>query len=188
MGTKMQALGKCFLCLLVVMACNADPNVEMEYAVNGGNLNGVKKALEMGANINRKGGGQQTPLMAATLGGHTEIVRYLLTKKPDATLGEQQGYTPMHGAGFQGRADIVPLLHAYGLDPSDRHEDGYTPIHRACWGDEPKHAETVRAFLSAGVAPDEKANDGSTPLQLAERTANQDTIKVLKAALQKKEL
>jgi len=175
------------VCMLLVTMAFGNANIEMGYSLQSGSLEGVKKALELGADINKKGSGQQTPLMAAILGGHTEIVKLLLSKNADATLGEQQGYTPMHGAGFQGRADIVPLLQKYGLDPSERHEDGHTPIHRACWGDEPRHAATVTAFLEAGVSPNLPSSDGTTPLQHATKTGNKDTIRVLRAALAEKD-
>merc|ERR1711934_16947 len=163
--------------------CAADPNIEMEYALQQGNLEGVRFALKNGADINRKGSGQQTPVMAATLQGHDALVRFFLTKKPNLDLAEQQNYTPIHGAGFQGRAAIAKMLIAHGMDPSHRHEDGYTPIHRACWGEEPRHSETVLAFLEAGVAPDEKAASGETPLQIATKTGNKGTITILNKAL-----
>jgi ankyrin repeat protein len=127
-------------------------NQQLQAALSRQDADAIDAAIAAGADINLKSeGGGQTPLMAAVLGGKTENVRALLKHNPDATIGEMDGYTPMHGAGFQGRAEIVPLLAAHGLDPLERHSDGYIGMHRACWGTEPRHTATVKAFLEAGA-------------------------------------
>ena len=105
-------------------------------------------ALEAGADINYIGGGGQTPLMHAVLGGYAEKVRWLLKEGADPSIPEKDGYTPPHGAGFQGRAEIVPILKEFGIDLNHRHQDGYTGVQRACWG---KHIETIKAFLQHGA-------------------------------------
>ena len=112
---------------------------------------GIDAAVAAGADINRLGGGGQTPLMASVLQGQTGNVIALLKHKPDASIGEDMGYTFFHAVGFQGRADLVKLGVEYGLDPLDRHADGWSGIHRACWGSEQRHTDTVEAFLEAGV-------------------------------------
>lgn len=94
--------------------------------------------------------------------------------------------TAMHGAGFQGRAAIVKLLARHGLDPLDTHKDGYTGMHRACWGNEKRHAETVQAFIDAGVPHDypSQKNDDKTCRGM---TRNPDTIEVIKKAMAKED-
>ena len=57
----------------------------------------------------------------------------------------------MHGAGFQGRSEIGQLLIDHGIDPFEKHGDGYVPIQRACWGNEDRHTDTVKMFLSNNV-------------------------------------
>merc|ERR1712096_368911 len=105
--------------------------------------------LEKDLNQPEKGSGQ-TPLMAATLAGAADSVKFLLEQNADATIGEKDGYTPFHGAGFQGRAEVAKHLLAHGLNPSDRHSDGSTPLHRACWGREMRHTEMVRFLVKEG--------------------------------------
>lgn len=124
----------------------------------------------------------QTPLMSAVLSGKTNAVEALLTAGADATIAEKDGYTPMHGAGFQGRADIVPILAAHGIPLIDFHKDGYAPIHRACWGRESRHAETVAAFITAGVPHDLRALDGKTCF---DATMNRKTLNILKKEKEK---
>jgi len=159
-------------------------DVEMGYALRFGNLKGVAGALKGGADINKRGSGLQTPVMAATLNGHVDIVKLLLSKKADVSIPEQEGYTPIHGAAFQGRPDIMRLLIKHGMNPHDLHTDGFTPIHRACWGSEPRHAETVQVLLEAGVPPNQKANNGDTPISIA---TNPQTLQVLNKALKARE-
>eukprot|EP00438_Fugacium_kawagutii_P029005 Skav204719 [mRNA] locus=scaffold1549:143410:146327:+ [translate_table: standard] len=115
-------------------------------------------------------------LREAGQGGNLESVKFLLAAEADTSIPEKDGYTPMHGAGFQGRAEIAKLLIAHGLNPSEKHQDGYTPIHRACWGSEQRHADTVRAFLKAGVPYDELADNGQRCMDM---TSNKATKKLL---------
>ena len=119
----------------------------------------------------------QTPLMSAVLSGKKNAVEALLAAGADPTIAEKDGYTPMHGAGFQGRADLVPILAAHGIPLIDFHKDGYAPIHRACWGREDRHAQTVAAFIEAGVPHDLRSKDGKTCF---DTTMNRETLKILK--------
>merc|ERR1711990_357988 len=153
--------------------------------IGNGNVAKVKDLISNGQDINQRGSGGQTPLMNAVLSGQTEVVKALLELGADHKIPEKDGYTPMHGAGFQGRAEIAKILIAHGLDASDRHNDGYTPIHRACWGREARHTETVRAFIDAGVDPNEANSQGKT---CSDMTQNDGTRKLLKKLKEKSEL
>ena len=144
---------------IVAFSCFAAA-ADIHEAVRANDPVAIQAALDDGEDINKIGTGGQTPLMHGVLTGNGESVKFLLEAKADSSIPEKDGYTPMHGAGFQGRAQIARLLIAHGLNPSDRHKDGFTPIHRACWGNEQRHADTVRAFLKGGVPFDELANNG----------------------------
>lgn len=116
--------------------------------------------------------GGQSPLMHSVLSGKNAAVELLLARGADTTIGEKDGYTPLHGAGFQGRAKIMKMLIAHGLDPNDYHTDGYTPLHRACWGGEPRHTQTVKVLLEAGVDPSQpslREGQQQLPVEMARR-------------------
>ena len=116
-------------------------------------------------------GSLQTPIMMAVLGGHVHIVKALLELNADVTIPEKDGYTPMHGAGFQGRAEIAAVLMNHGVPTHGTvHNDGYLPFHRACWGKDLRHAQTVRAFINAGVDPNIRAGNGATCSAMTQNT------------------
>mmetsp|Transcript_13831 Transcript_13831/g.35842 ORF Transcript_13831/g.35842 Transcript_13831/m.35842 type:complete len:197 (+) Transcript_13831:61-651(+) len=164
------------------LACAAAADIHE--AVRSDSAEAVEAALSSGEDLNKIGPGGQTPLMHGVLQGMAKAVAVLLEKRADTTIAEKDGYTPMHGAGFQGRADIMKLLIAHGLNPSDMHTDGYTPLHRSCWGGEPRHTETVKVLLEAGVSPDEPSKDGKLPVDMVR--GNRKTRKLLKKRLKQK--
>jgi hypothetical protein len=129
----------------------ADPDQDLVKAVHQGDIPALKAALQAGANVNKRGSGGQTALMAATLSGQTEVVTYLLDNtSANPRIPEKDGYTPMHGCCFQGRADVCKVLIAHGINPREKHTDGYEPAFRAVWGKTPHHAETLRVMLTMG--------------------------------------
>ncbi len=48
----------------------------------------------------------------------------------------------------------------------------FTPLHRACWGNEQRHTDTVKAFLDAGVPHNHESKDGKACMQM---TSNDGT-------------
>jgi len=118
-----------------------------------------------------------TPLMAATLANANASVKYLLEKRADPSIGDNDGYTPFHGAGWNGSAPAAWYLLKYRLDPSDRHTDGYTPLHRACKGNEVRHTTMVKFLLLSGVDPEEKSTDGKTCLDLTQNDKTKKKVK-----------
>ena len=136
-------------------------------------------SLDSFINLKDKESGQ-TPVMMSVLRGRTEMVRLLLEEDAvDVTIGEMQGYTVMHGAGFQGRAEILRLLleDKRDIDPRHIHSDGFSPLHRACWGNEVRHAETVKVFVEeAGVPWDFKSKKGTTCLDVTGNSATRNFL------------
>ena len=134
----------------------------------------------------------QTPVMMSVLRGRTEMVRLLLAEEEvDVTIGEMRGYTVMHGAGFQGRAEILRLLlkDKRKIDPGHFHSDGFSPLHRACWGNEPRHTETVKVFVEeAGVPWNLKSKKGTTCYDVTGNSDTRNFLKKMKKQEKKKEL
>mmetsp|Transcript_28602 Transcript_28602/g.85452 ORF Transcript_28602/g.85452 Transcript_28602/m.85452 type:complete len:181 (+) Transcript_28602:156-698(+) len=157
---------------LLLCALRAAALEEIFSAVRADDGERVEKSIkEDPSGLNRKGPGGQTPLMHAVLQGKEDAVIALLALGADLTIPEKDGYTPMHGAGFQGREKIARLLFAAGVPLDEKHADGHAPLHRACWGNDKRHADTVRAMLEMGAFLGNRDQC---------RTSNERTKKVLK--------
>ena len=114
---------------------NMKPDDKLFLAARLGHATEAIAAVNNGADVDKQHEQKRTPLMEATLGGHANIVQFLLQRGANAYISEKDGYTPVHGAAFQGRREIMQLLMDHGVDPSDvrRHADGFDPAHRICW-------------------------------------------------------
>lgn len=165
------------LCLSLVAGAKSNDASKALDAARRGDSTGLAALLDRGADINAvEAGSGQTLLMAATLAGQAGVVDLLLSRGADPKIGEHQGYTPPHGAGFQGRAAVVPVLARHGIDLAHVHEDGFSGYHRALWGGEPRHTETVAAFLDAGVDVNQRSRDGRHPLEITRNANSRDLL------------
>lgn len=81
-------------------------------AARDGDLALLATLLDAGGNIDIRGGGEHTPLMAAASYGEADTVRYLLTRGADRTLRDAEGLTAADRARANGHAAIVALLEA----------------------------------------------------------------------------
>jgi ankyrin repeat protein len=167
------------LLLHLCASVHADAQADLFAAVRADSVPGLKNALAGGADINAIGpSGGQTALMAASLGGAVQSVRYLLGRGADPTIGEKDGYTPLHGAAFQGRAEVARLLLQDARVPNVQHADGFYAAHRACWGPEQRHTDTLRAFLEGGDFGKVSAS-GQTLLAAAQEKQNKRSVALL---------
>lgn len=83
-----------------------------------GNLDIVKRLVDLGADVNVSGGTFETgPLKTAISSGHVEVVKYLLSQGANVDLSEPF-QNPLFSAIYNGRLDIVKLLIDHGIDTS----------------------------------------------------------------------
>ena len=88
--------------------------------------------------------GNQTPLYLACLGGHTHVMRLLLSHRADVNIQSTGGDTALHAACYKGHTDIVRTLLGNNAAVSIKNAAGHTPLHVACAAG---HTETVRRLL-----------------------------------------
>ena len=80
-------------------------------SVQKGDLNGVKLALENGANINQRSGDyNSTPLMEASYYGHLEVVKFLVEKGADITAADDDGDTVFFYAQWGEHYPVIDYL------------------------------------------------------------------------------
>ena len=100
-------------------------------AAREGNLKEVQRlVLHEGHNVNVVSTKYKiTPLHAASLHGHTEVVRFLLKHGALTELTDDWGCTPLHNAAGAGHYNIVDALASVGANIDARASNkGRTPI------------------------------------------------------------
>jgi ankyrin repeat protein len=99
--------------ILVLAGCGGkgeDLNEKLLAAVESGTLNEVTSLLERGANVDARDDFERTPLMMASLGGHSRITEVLIKAGADLDATAKYGQTALQFAEERGNNDIVALL------------------------------------------------------------------------------
>ena len=98
-------------------------------AAKSGNIEAVMKHISAGNDINIRSVSGATPLIAASTGGQTEIIRLLIEKGADVNLREDVGgSTALLAAAFFGHTEIVEMLIDKGADVNARNLSSETPL------------------------------------------------------------
>ena len=86
-----------------------------------GNLDVVKKLVQLGGDVNISAGTFETgPLNTAVSAGHLNVVQYFLSIGAEMDLSEPYR-NPLFGAIYNGRLDIVKTLLHHGIDITVRY-------------------------------------------------------------------
>lgn len=149
-------------------------------AIDENNLQDVHQYLNEGVNIETTRMKQGfTPLMCAISKQNKDMVALLLERGANtATLDKEGYYTPlMYAISIrevnEGRA-LAELLLDRGADINQRNKEGTTAIHYAILCHYP-----IEPLHLRGAELDIKNNKGETPLMVAARVGDLDTIKYL---------
>jgi len=135
-----QLAGLILGCALVVSA--ADVNDDLLGAARKGDLAGVKAACEKGASIETTTPYGQTPLYVAAMGGHIDVVEYLLDKGAHTDIKDTFYKQPMLGfVLYKKHYDVAKLLISKGDGKADEELDAVA---------DSEHPELVEAVLTKG--------------------------------------
>jgi ankyrin repeat protein len=148
-------------------------------ATQKGNVDGVRRLLAGGANIEMMDGYGRPLLDVATAFGQTEVVKILLTAGAKANPGTANRQTALHIAAAYGKTDIVKALLAAGARVDVVDQDGNTPLHIAVRN---PSGQIVKDLLDAGAKVDAVNKDGLQPIHVAARSAQADSIQILLGA------
>jgi len=83
-------------------------------AVETGNLSEATTLLKRGADVDATDDFGRTPLMMASLGGHTQITKLLMEAGADVHATAKYGQTALQFAVEGGKTDIASILQAGG--------------------------------------------------------------------------
>lgn len=150
-------------------------------AAKDGNIEFIRQILankseeEVRKTVNEKTGGA-TPLIAAVLCGHSEVVKYLVDScsadidlkgsarliTPPTTSIEQA--TPLWYAVAEGHLEVVKFLVSKSADVNTTNEKDKTPFQLACYDGK---LEIVKFLVESKVDVNKANRNGSTPLHEA---------------------
>ena len=139
--------------------------MEIHEAVTSGDLSAVKIVLDAHPDfINSTNQDQETPLLLAAKHGHLEIVRELLDRGADHTIGDADSSQPIHLATVGGHTEVVGLLIARGDNVDAIDNNGTTPLLFAISFGQP---ETVGWLIDNSADISVADNRGLIPLHYA---------------------
>ncbi|KAF6823075.1 ankyrin repeat domain-containing protein 52 [Colletotrichum plurivorum] len=120
----------------------------------------------------------RTPIYAASMNGHLEVVKVLLEKGADVSVANTNGWTPLHSASTSsnGHLDVVKILLEKGADVLVATNDGRTPLHSASSNG---HLDVVKVLLASGADVSVAKKNGWTPLKAASSNGHLNVVKIL---------
>nr|CDS34353.1 ankyrin repeat and KH domain containing protein [Hymenolepis microstoma] len=133
---------------------DANGNYAIHRATRLGHLEGVKLLMDNGSLAFVGNRNFDTPLMIASMHGHTEIVKYLLSKNiPMMYQLNRKARSELTLATAQGHIDIVTLL----LDKGDPSKDRAIELNQALRiAVNANNLEIIRILLDSGADPNTK--------------------------------
>jgi len=156
---------------------NASPGESLRNAALQGNMEGVRQALDNGADANDTGQQGQTALMLAAYNGHSEIVELLLNKGAKVRAVDANDRNALMYASTGSFPETVKLLleHDPMLDRTDNGEGFTALMFAAAEG----NTEVARLLLEAGADPTIKDADEDTALDFAKQNGHSDAVELI---------
>lgn len=147
-------------------------------AVNRNDIDGVRKLISEGTNVNELDAEGNAPLVMAAYKGHNEIVKLLLEAGADVrAVDPGMKATALHAAAYAGRTEAAKLLIAHKIDIDKQGPyNGYTALHDAIWQN---NIETAKVIIEAGAKLNIKSNDGETALDFAKAKRRKEIIAMI---------
>ena len=170
------------LLVLVSFLLSQSPclSAEINDAARRGDLRAVSKLLDQGVAPDAKDETGETPLLSASLGGHSDVVAILVERGAKTGSRNDRGLTPLHGAAYAGSLETVRLLVESGAAVNDA-ENVFkvTPLIVAA---EEGHADVVSFLAGHGADLEWTERAGYTALSRATFRDHPEAIKALAKA------
>lgn len=97
-------------------------SVPLTQAVTSGDAAAVTAVLANGADVNERTGGGQTPLILATIFGHTHLIPLLLDAGADPQLRDNLGLNAVDWAQRRGATEVIDVLNRTSKTPAAKVE------------------------------------------------------------------
>ena len=140
------------LCAGFMAGARAASEPELIQAAAAGDAERLVRLLRAGANLEARGNGERTALLAAVQSNQVAAARALIQAGASVNAKDAIGDSPYLLAGARGRTEILRLTLDAGADLKSTNRFGGTALTPAChYG----HVETVRVLLATKVAIDQ---------------------------------
>lgn len=155
------------LAAMLPLSALAQSGEQMWQAAFDGDVNTVKSAVEHGADVNYKGRGGFSALLAAARNGHFEVVKFLVEHGAHIDQRDNnRDKSPLLAASFKGHFEIAQYLIEHGANVNLQGINGWTPLHDAAYvGD----VQTVKLLVDHNADLHIKNQRGETARETAER-------------------
>jgi ankyrin repeat protein len=134
---------------------NQEPNVQLQAAlitsIQNQNIDGVRTAVNAGANINTESDDGETPMHVAVRDGNLEIVLEFIGRGANLDVMDNDGETPVGLAAFKESDEILRELVRSGANVDITNDEGRTHLHEYA---EVGNLEAVKKLLDAGASLD----------------------------------
>jgi ankyrin repeat protein len=137
------------------------PDVTVLDVAEAGTLEDVRKLVDAGGNVNMASNDERhlSPLHAAVMRQHLEMVAFLLSKGADPNARTSAGGTALHLASDS--VQLTELLLRQGADPNAVDKAGQTPLYLEVRS---RTTDVMGALIRGGADVNARTPDGSTPL------------------------
>ncbi len=143
-----------------------------------GDLAGIEKFVEEGADINAQDKLGWTPLYWAASLGRTEVATLLIAHGASVQAQAEDGSAPLHQAAQVGDRELVALMLSKGADVNTKTKQGNTPLHSAASAG---HREVAKLLIAKGADVNAKTQNNWTPLHRAAIGGHKDAVEILLA-------
>ena len=120
-----------------------------------------------------------SPLLEASVSGHTRVARMLLSAGAEVNTAVGPGYTALYNAAYNGHVDAVNLLLEHGAEVDAVTDDHFTPLYIAC---QEGYHECVQQLLGSGADVNHaRPDEGATALYIAAQNGHARCVQELLA-------
>jgi len=153
---------------------------EVCHAAESGNLTLLESLIDEGADINGPCPLYETPLITASIKGHTRVVQCLLENGADIHKTGSYGQTAL-GMAFtlSPNREVIEVLLQHGANINTQDSRGRTPLMGATYANDTEEALYI---ISKGADVRIKSLEGETALGNASKRGNQVLVSALKEA------
>lgn len=142
-----------------------------------GDLDGLKRMLDAGADVNGRDTLDQTPLIAAVSQDSLTAVEALLKRGASVSIVDKAGWSPLHFATFfSADTTVMKALLDAGADVNAQNDRGITALYFAA---ATGHEVQVKFLLERGADRSIASKSGWTPLRITKVKGIESVAKLL---------